>query len=111
MNRFWVSWVSGYYANEGCTKPPFKVWVTGTTERHQHGLSDSKYLQFTQIKNEKLQQKFLTTNQKDDCVICAIVIAESEIDVWAIIGKHFPDYSERFCEECADDWAPGDRFQ
>jgi hypothetical protein len=85
MNRYWVSWYSGYYADEGCTEPPFQVWISG-----YHKRPDSK--------------------ERDDCIICALIDAPSENDIWYIVAKYFPDYQERFCEKRDKDYIPGDRF-
>ena len=83
--RYWVSWWSGNYADEGCTKPPFQFWNSG--ERARAG-------------NDK----------KTDCSLCAVIDAPIEAVVWATINKHFPDMQERFCERKKDDFRPGDRF-
>ena len=83
MKRYWVSWMSGYYLDEGCTTPPFIVWVTGYISR---------------VNNE--------TDDRDDCNICAVIDAESEQEVWEMINNHFPDYKERFIEEKDLDWEP-----
>lgn len=86
MIRYWVSWWSGYYADEGCTKPPFQVWVSGTRPR----LNDEK---------------------RDDCSICAVIDAESASEVETIVAHHFPDYEMRFIEFKDADWQPpADRF-
>lgn len=82
--RYWVSWYSGYYADEGCTKPPFEVWVSG---HHNRDGGD-----------------------RDDCSICAVLDAESETQVWYIVAKYFPDYKQRFCNEVTTVWKPGNRF-
>lgn len=85
IHRYWVSWWSGYYISEGCTEPPFKVWISGSKER-QDG------------------------SQKDDLSICAVIDAENENEIWQVVKKHFPDYKGRFCIEKPDDFSPGDRF-
>ncbi len=83
VSRYWVSWWSGYYANEGCTKPPFQVWISGYRER---------------------------ADGMDECAICAVIDAEREDEIWEAVHKHFPDCEERFCEQKDDDFCPGDRF-
>lgn len=93
MARFWVSWISGNYADEGCTAPPFQFWRTGQMERRTH-----------------LPQVFDDQTVKDDCTLCAVIDAESEEEIWPVIAKHFPDYAQRFCAPRADDYQPGDRF-
>jgi len=92
--RYWVSWYSGYYADEGCTKPPFKVWISGQCDRRSG---------FPQVDEDG--------NPKDDCTICAVIDAESEEKVWEVVKKHFPDYLERFIKEKEPDYQPrADRF-
>lgn len=46
----------------------------------------------------------------DTCSICAIINTNSEDQAWEIVGKYFPDYEERFCDEKGLDFNPGDRF-
>jgi len=79
--RFWASWWSGNYASEGCTKPPFKFWSSGSRLRDDD-------------------------DEKDDWSICAVVDAASEEDVRALALKHFPDAEFRFFEERPADWQP-----
>jgi len=86
MARYWASWWSGNYADEGCTAPPFEFWVSGQRERRDGG-------------------------EKDDCSICAVIDAEDEDAVEGLIKNHFPDYEMRFCELRASDFFPSpDRF-
>ncbi len=92
--RFWASWYSGNYADEGCTKPPFKFWVSGQASRRQ-----------------EFPQTFSDGREKDDCTICASIDANNEEDVWKLVSKHFPDYNQRFINRVDNDWAPGTRFQ
>jgi hypothetical protein len=33
MARQWANWWSGNYADESCTNPPFKIWVSGYRDR------------------------------------------------------------------------------
>lgn len=110
MRRFWVSWYSGYYADEGCTKPPFRVWITGQAERHNYGLTNKKYATYCKIQDEDRADAYLDKHGKDTATICAIIDAENEEEIWPVIAKHFPDYKFRFCEERAIDWVVGDRF-
>jgi hypothetical protein len=91
--RFWVSWISGNYFDEGCTHPPIQYWLSGQMDRRAH-----------------LPQKDSNGEEKDDCTLCAVIDAESEDEVWQNIAKYFPDYAERFIEERAPDYEPGDRF-
>lgn len=92
VRRFWVSWISGNYADEGCTKPPFKFWVSGQMFRNNPTLDENG-------------------EEKNDCTICAVIDSESKNDIWKLVKRHFPDYRERFIEEKPADWKPGDRFQ
>ncbi len=88
MTRFWVSWWSGYYESEGCTEPPFQVWISGA----------------------RLRSEDAEDTEKDDVSICAVIDAENEEQIWEVVGKHFPDYESRFCNHKESDWQPGDRF-
>lgn len=85
MKKYWVSWVSGYYSDEGCSKPPYPVWITGQLER--------------------------PAGLRSDCTICAVIQAENEEEVWNSVAKHFPDYQTRFIIEKDSNWIPGNRFQ
>lgn len=85
LKRYWVSWWSGNYASEGCTRPPFQFWCSGYRDRE----NDFKY---------------------DDQSLCAVIDAPDEAAIWQVIKHHYPDYEERFCEECEPDWRPGNRF-
>ena len=86
--RFWASWWSGNYEDEGCTKPPFKFWVSGQRERANDDPG----------------------SERDECSLCAVIDAEDDLAVWNLVKAHFPDYKERFCDPRADDWQPGGRF-
>lgn len=86
INRHWVSWWSGNYADEGCTKPPFKFWVSGQRDRDG-------------------------TDGRDECSLCAVIDAVDEDAVWALVETHYPDCQQRFCERKEADFTPGDRFQ
>jgi len=87
MNRYWVSWWSGNYVEEGCTEPPFMYWVSGQRDR-----GDTE------------------ETERDECSICAVVDSESKDSVWELIAIHFPDYEERFCTLKPNDYVPGNRF-
>ena len=88
MNRYWVSWWSGYYADEGCSEPPFELWISG----------------------QRFRENEDPDSERDECSICAVIDAENEDDIWKSVAKHFPDYEERFCELRDQDFVPGDRF-
>jgi hypothetical protein len=83
--RYWVSWYSGYYSDEGCSGPPFQVWISGCTDRND-------------------------ASGRDVCTMCAVIDATDEKAIWEVVAKHFPDYRPRFCETRADNYRPGDRF-
>ena len=83
LNRYWVSWYSAYLIDEGCTKPPFQIWISGTRERE---------------------------DEIEECTICSVIDAESEDQLWNVIQKHFPDCEKRFCKKVEKDYKPGNRF-
>ncbi len=91
--RYWVSWISGNYADEGCTKPGIQFWVSGYAQRRSH-----------------LPQEFESGAEKDDCTICALIDAPNEEAVWAGVARHFPDYEQRFIEAVEHNAMPGERF-
>ena len=87
MTRYWVSWWSGNYAGDGCTKPPFAFWCSGSRD-DRRGRKD-----------------------RDEQSLCAVIDALDCRSVWELVDKHFPDAEPRFCEEKAPDWQPSpDRF-
>ncbi len=85
MSRYWVSWWSGYYEDEGCVTPPFQIWITD-------------------------QRKREWCAERTDAQICALVDADSPEEVWRAIAFYFPDYSPRFCFESDINHIPR-RFQ
>ena len=111
MKRFWVSWMSGNYADEGCSAPPLKFWISGSRPRPNNGLSDLSYSIYLKIEDEDAAEEFIEKYARDDVSICAVIDAECEEDVWDLVAKHFPDFETRFCEHVADDYKPGSRFQ
>jgi len=112
MTRYWISWYSGGYEDEGCIEePPFQHWWTGQRERPNCGLSDEKYAEYLKIEDEDERFAFLDTYGKSDGTVCAAVDANSEDEIWEVVGKYFPDYKVRFCEERDSSWSPGDRFR
>lgn len=74
--KYWISWISGNYADEGCTKPSFKFWETGSI--------------------------FRQNSERDDLTLCTLLEVPSEEAAWELIPKHFPDYEERFCNRRSD---------
>jgi len=110
MKRYWISWYSGYYEDEGCSEPPFQVWISGSRERPNHGLSDEKYAEYLKIEDEDEGYEFIDKHGRDTATICAMVEAESVDEIWQVVGKYFPDHKERFCEEQEDGAVTGDRF-
>jgi hypothetical protein len=111
MTCYWVSWWSGNYADEGCTAPPFKFWTSGQRDRPNHGLNEEQQKIVAQMYDEDEYDEFLNEHARDDCSLCAVIDAESEDAVWQLVQKHFPDFSQRFCEKRAPDFTPGSRFQ
>lgn len=83
MPRHWASWWSGNYADEGCTKPPFKVWVSSYRDRDKD-----------------------PDNERDECSMCAVIDAVDDIEVINLIKKHYPDYELRFIDAKSDEWKP-----
>jgi len=110
MARYWISWYSGYYADEGCTTPPFQVWISGSRERPNYGLTEEQHKHYLSLEDEDEMDEFLSEHSKDTATICAMVDAESEDEIWAVVGKHFPDYRERFIEPQESNAVTGDRF-
>jgi hypothetical protein len=90
MTRYWINWVSGNYADEGCTNPPFQFWRSGSRDRKGD-------------------------TERDDLILCAVVDCvghpdDHYEDIRAVLKQHFPDFEERFIEAKPSDWTPGDRF-
>ena len=110
MKRYWVSWWSGYYADEGCRKPPFQIWISGSRDRPNDGLSEENLRLSKFISNEMDYYKYIAENRRDDQSICAVIDAEDEKEIWEAVKLYFPDYKERFCEEQKPDFVPSDRF-
>ena len=110
MNRYWVSWYSGYYEDEGCTEPPFQVWITGSRQRPDDGLTPTELAEYQRIEDPDEASEFLDEHSRDTATICAMIDSESEDEIWQVIGKHFPDYRQRFIEPCEPGQIPGDRF-
>lgn len=115
MNRYWISWYSGNYADEGCTAPPFQFWVTGYGYRRRpnYGLTDEQYVQYKELSatDEDAAMEYLDTHSRDTCTLCAMVDANSEDEIWTAVAKYFPDWEYRFCELQTDPSAKtGDRF-
>lgn len=109
MNRYWISWYSGNYADEGCTSPPFEHWVTGQRDRPQYGLTDEQYKKFDTLRGAA-KDSYLDKHARDDCTICAIIDAVDEDAAWKQVKTHFPDFVPRFVEIKEADWRPGQRF-
>ena len=88
LTRYWVSWWSGYWADEGCTEPDFQLWISGQRDRENKD----------------------PESNRDECSICAVIDADNEQEIEEVIAEHFPDYEMRFCNPCEPDWVPNDRF-
>lgn len=111
MKRFWTSWYSGNYEDEGCTNPPFQFWVTGYSGRNNYGLTAAQQAELAQIEDEDSQDDYLEKHARTNCTICAAINGEDEEAVWKLVNTHFPDYVERFIDEVPLDFVPGDRFK
>jgi len=81
MKRFWVSW----WAKTDDVETPFDYWVSGS-------------------RSSKGDWDF------DEWSVCAVIDAESEAEVWRGVGRYFPGYEPRFCDEKGPGYAPNDRF-
>ena len=111
MKRFWISWYSGGYEDEGCVgEPPFQYWWTGDRERPNYGLTPEQLAIYEAIEDQDEADEYLDEHSRSDGTACALVEAESVDQIWEVVGKFFPDYRERFCEERESDWTPNDRF-
>lgn len=111
MKRFWISWYSGGYEDEGCVdEPPFQYWWSGQRERPNYGLSAENLAEYLKIVDETEGWAFLDKHGRSDGTACAMVEAESIDEIWQVVGKYFPDYKERFCEEQEANAVTGDRF-
>jgi len=111
MKRYWISWYSGGYEDEGCIEePPFQYWWSGQRERPNHGLTPEKYAEYMKIEDEDDANAFLDEHGRSDGTACAMVEAESEDEIWTVVARYFPDYEYRFCELREDGATTGDRF-
>jgi len=111
MTRYWISWYSGGYVDEGCVEePPFQYWWTGQRERPNYGLTPERLAEYEAFTDEDEGEDYLDEHSRSDGTACALVEAESVYEIWKTVGKYFPDYRERFCEECEVGHTPGDRF-
>lgn len=73
MKRYWISWYSGYYADEGCTAPPFQVWITGSRQRPNDGLTAEQMAVYGSFTNEDDAEEYLDEHSRDTATICALV--------------------------------------
>ena len=92
MPKYFISWFSGNYSDEGCTEPSFKVWITHKEKRRKSGIGwfDENGL------------------PKEDSTIVTLIEAESEENVWKLIAKYYPDYTKRFIYPIEEDWKKPD---
>lgn len=116
MKHFWISFYSGNYVDEGCTEPPFKFWTTGCRSRPNDGLTEEQQKQYQEMEaNPDIEEDdldaFLDEHSRDDCTICARIVAKNEAAAWKLIAKHFPDYEQRFCDIIDPDTELSDRFR
>jgi len=85
MNRYWCSWWSGYYLDEGCSMPPFQIWIS--TERARIGNPPGK-------------------DERTEVGICALIDSDSKDKIMESIKRHFPDFEMRFMNEHNLDFEP-----
>lgn len=89
MNKQWVNFYSGYYEDEGCKKPPFEFLIRNYCARRSH------LPQFFKEKNgDYMLDNDGNIMKKNDCVICAMIEANNETEIWELVSKYFPDYSK-----------------
>lgn len=87
MTRYWVSW----WSELDPENVPFSYWVSGWRC------------------NPKATDPF-ADGAWNSASICALIDAPDKATLWDGVGKHFPDFEVRFCEEREPDYTPGDRF-
>lgn len=86
LKRYLISWHSTYLADEGCTEPPFQVWIKILSAiRKQYG-------------------------SKEIVAMHAVIDSTGEDEIWAAIGKNFPDYKMGLCSEVAKDFQPAAKW-
>lgn len=83
--RYWCSWWTGNFADEGCTKPAYQVFVSGSRDRNDD-------------------------SDRDDQSMCALFNAPDEATVRAAVAAHFPDAEWRFLNAVGEDWIASNRF-
>jgi hypothetical protein len=115
MTRFWVSWWTGNYADEGCTEPPFHFWVTGYRDRKALEKIDAMPGLVGPLREAASAESYVDRDgededMRDEVSACALVQYDDPSAVFTDIAKHFPDREFRFCEPRKDGWTPSDRF-
>lgn len=111
--RYWISWYSGGYEDEGCNlDTPFQYWWTGQRDRLNDGMTPEQVIEAARLEDEDedAYYAYMDAHSKSDGTACAMIDAESEDEIWQVIGHHFPDYEVRFIEGRDDGHTPGDRF-
>jgi hypothetical protein len=111
--RYWISWYSGGYEEEGCKcDTPFQYWWTGQRDRPNDGMTPEQVAEAQRLEDEDedAYYAYMDEHSRSDGTACALVDAESEDEIWQVIGSYFPDYEVRFIEGRDDDYTPGDRF-
>jgi len=86
MKRYWCSWWSGYYLDEGCSMPPFQIWLL----------------------HERARNYPDTT--RTEVNIYAVIDSDLVAEIESSIQKYFPDYSELSIEEKDIDFQPDECF-
>lgn len=78
----------------------------------KYGLTSAQYAEYQSIVDEDASDAYLDEYSRDDCSLCATIIAVDEDAVWDVVRQHFPDYQQRFCEERGEDFdaSAGGRF-
>jgi len=122
MKNYWTSW---YTWCHHLPETGFKYWITGSGCRDRvpydspvAGKSVKEAMALAQIEFDKDAAQHECVEDwaseygyvMSDASICAHIQAESEEQVWEIVGKHFPDYEFRFIDEVPMDHKLNDRF-
>ena len=111
MGFFWTSFISGNYHDEGCTVPPFEVFVVGYGKRENTKLS---LRQISKLADPLSPTDFLqdstSAEKRFNCRNSCFVQAVSEEDAVNIVQKFFPDATINFCEERDKSFNPRDGY-
>jgi hypothetical protein len=97
MKTFWCGWLTGGYADEGCTEPPFHYVATKEVERESVCLTQKDADILNCMIDANHRGMYLTTLLRSDLELTAFVKEESEEAATSLIMKHFPDANIVFC--------------